>query len=65
MNARESKTALDKIREAFEGRYSKHAKKEKMVVGAVLASLVISTHTDWALLCYGVDWHRIYYLMRI
>ena len=48
MNARESKTALDKIREAFEGRYSKHAKKEKMVVGAVLASLVISTHTDWA-----------------
>ena len=46
MNARDSKTALDKIRDAFEGRYSKHAKKENMVVGAVLASLVISTHTD-------------------
>ena len=48
MNAMDSKTALDKIRDAFEGRYSKHAKKENMVVGAVLASLVISTQRDWA-----------------
>ncbi len=56
MNANETKRAFTKIREAFEGRYSKKIDKDNMIAGATLASLLISTERDW---CFDITQGRL------